>query len=137
MACASCGFENRGGTRFCVECGAPLSRQCPSCEAPVEDSQRFCGECGTALTSTPPSAAPAPSPDAVRKTVTVLFADLGGSTGFGERTDAEISRRVLADYHALLQETIDAHMVDPGRRTSRVAGAFRHVKFGHVTWPAF
>jgi class 3 adenylate cyclase len=32
-----------------------------------------------------------------------------GSTGFGERTDPEISRQVLARYHALLQETIDAH----------------------------
>ena len=46
---------------------------------------------------------------AVRKTVTVLFADLGGSTGFGERADAEVSRQVLARYHALLQDAIDAH----------------------------
>ena len=41
--------------------------------------------------------------------MTVLFADLGGSTGFGERTDPEISRVVLAQYHALLQESIDGH----------------------------
>jgi class 3 adenylate cyclase len=47
--------------------------------------------------------------DAVRKTVTVLFADLEGSTGFGERTDPEVARQVLARYHALLQEAIDAH----------------------------
>ena len=32
-----------------------------------------------------------------------------GSTGFGERTDAEVARQVLARYHALLQEAIDAH----------------------------
>jgi class 3 adenylate cyclase/tetratricopeptide (TPR) repeat protein len=70
--------------------------------------------CGTALTGGAPAtasatAAPAAAPAAVRKTVTVLFADLGGSTGFGERKDAEIARQVLARYHALLQETIDAH----------------------------
>ena len=48
-------------------------------------------------------------PTAVRKTVTVLFADLGGSTSFGERTDAELAREVMARYHAILQEVIDAH----------------------------
>jgi class 3 adenylate cyclase/tetratricopeptide (TPR) repeat protein/ketosteroid isomerase-like protein len=50
----------------------------------------------------------APS-NAVRKTITVLFADLGGSTGFGERADAEVSRQVLARYHALLQAVVDDH----------------------------
>ncbi|MEP6626128.1 MAG: AAA family ATPase, partial [Acidimicrobiia bacterium] len=39
----------------------------------------------------------------------MLFADLGGSTGFGERTDPEVARVVLARYHAMLQEAIDAH----------------------------
>jgi class 3 adenylate cyclase len=107
MQCASCGFDNREGTRFCVECGTPLATRCPACRAEAQPGQKFCGECGTALTGAP-ATAPA-EPSAVRKTVTVLFADLGGSTGFGERTDAEIARQVLARYHALLQETIDAH----------------------------
>src|SRR5262245_42976155 len=107
MACTSCGFDNRDGARFCVECGSPLPFRCPNCQAEVQPGQKFCGECGSALTDSPASAPAAPS--AVRKTVTVLFADLGGSTGFGERTDAEVARQVLARYHALLQETIDAH----------------------------
>jgi class 3 adenylate cyclase len=82
--------------------------QCPNCREQVDAGQKFCGACGSALSrSAPPATAPEPS--AVRKTVTVLFADLGGSTGFGERADAEITRQVLARYHALLQETIDAH----------------------------
>jgi phosphatidyl-myo-inositol alpha-mannosyltransferase len=34
------------------------------------------------------------------------------------------------------EETIDAHMVDPERRTNRVVGALRHLKFGAVPWPA-
>ena len=41
--------------------------------------------------------------------VTVLFADLGGSTGFGERTDPEIARQVLARYYEVLQEVVDAN----------------------------
>ena len=45
----------------------------------------------------------------MRKTVTVLFADLGGSTSFGERTDAELARTVMAEYHAVLQQVIDDH----------------------------
>jgi class 3 adenylate cyclase len=107
VLCSSCGHENREGKRFCVECGSALARRCPSCSAEVDADEKFCGECGTALTGAP--AATAPAPAAVRKTVTVLFADLGGSTGFGERADAEIARQVLARYHALLQATIDAH----------------------------
>jgi adenylate cyclase len=109
VLCSSCGHENREGKRFCVECGTALARRCPSCSAEAEADEKFCGECGTPLGTGATHAAPAPTPAAVRKTVTVLFADLGGSTGFGERTDAEIARQVLARYHALLQEVIDAH----------------------------
>ena len=68
--------------------------------------RRRCGRGGVAGSPVP---APTRADDAVRKTVTVLFADLGGSTGFGERTDPEVARQVLARYHALLQDAIDAH----------------------------
>ena len=33
MECANCGFENREGTRFCVECGTALALRCPTCSA--------------------------------------------------------------------------------------------------------
>ena len=45
----------------------------------------------------------------MRKIVSVSFADLGGSTGFGERVDPETSRTVMALYHALLQSVIVEH----------------------------
>ncbi len=68
-----------------------------------------------------------PSPDAaVRKIVTVLFADLGGSTGFGERTDAEVARATMAGYHALLQDVIDAH----GGRVAKFMGDGMMATFG-------
>ena len=50
-----------------------------------------------------------PAEAAARKTVTALFCDLGGSTGFGERVDAESARAVIGRYHALLQKVVDAH----------------------------
>ena len=114
MDCDLCGTQNRASARFCGGCGSALARRCPSCKAELDAGLSFCDQCGSTLeplatsTARPTAATPAPA-GAVRKTVTVLFADLGGSTGFGERTDPEISRQVLAQYHALLQETIDAH----------------------------
>ena len=117
MECGLCGTMNRAGARFCGGCGSPLAQRCANCKAELDAALRFCDQCGTPVTdeisiaSTTSTTAAAPPPDrgAVRKTVTVLFADLGGSTGFGERTDAEVSRQVLARYHALLQDAIDAH----------------------------
>ncbi len=70
---------------------------------------KFCDECGAPTSATPDPAAPRAPSDATRKTITALFADLVGSTSFGERADAEVARTVLARYHALLQEAIDAH----------------------------
>ena len=55
-----------------------------------------------------------------------------GRTKAAEYDWSRVADRVLEFY----EETIDAHMVDPGRGMNRVAGAFRHVKFGTVMWPA-
>ncbi|MBE1546487.1 class 3 adenylate cyclase [Mycobacterium sp. OAS707] len=45
----------------------------------------------------------------VRKTVTVMFADLAGSTGFEEQVDAETAREVIGRYHDLLRSTAEHH----------------------------
>jgi class 3 adenylate cyclase/tetratricopeptide (TPR) repeat protein len=79
-----------------------LSVRCRSCARELVATIRFCDGCGT------PVAAGGPS-GAVRKTVTAMFCDLGGSTGFSERVDAESSRSVIGRYHAMLQEEVDAH----------------------------
>ncbi len=109
------------GARFCSGCGSSLALACASCGAELSANARFCDQCGTPVAgASAPAATPAPAPGseppgpvaesgAVRKTVTVLFADLGGSTSFGERTDAELARTVMARYHAVLQQVIDAH----------------------------
>jgi class 3 adenylate cyclase/tetratricopeptide (TPR) repeat protein len=44
-----------------------------------------------------------------RKTVTVLFCDLVGSTALGERTDPELLREVMGRYHAELRAILERH----------------------------
>jgi class 3 adenylate cyclase/type II secretory pathway predicted ATPase ExeA/ketosteroid isomerase-like protein len=79
---------------------------------------RFCDRCGAPVETPSPSAGPSASPAAVRKTVTVLFADLGGSTGFGERTDPEVTREATASYFAMLKEIVEAN----GGRVAKFTG---------------
>lgn len=106
MTCAACGTENRAGVRFCVQCGAMLSRACPSCGAAYNEGERFCGECGAALSSDPAGAkqvlaAPRVEPTsrlAERRHVTVLFADLVGFTQLSQQRDAEDVRELLSRY---------------------------------------
>ena len=74
---------------------------CPACGQENPAGQRFCGACGTPL-----SAEPAAD---VRKTVTIVFCDLVGSTALGERTDPEVLRDVMARYHAELRAILERH----------------------------
>ncbi|HXJ65885.1 MAG TPA: adenylate/guanylate cyclase domain-containing protein [Actinomycetota bacterium] len=50
----------------------------------------------------------APASD-VRKTVTVVFCDLVGSTSLGERTDPEVLRGLMSRYHAELRTILERH----------------------------
>jgi len=59
---------------------------------------RFCAGCGAALEA--PSA-----PREERKVVSVVFADLVGSTAVAERSDPEDVRAMLAAHHALAERT--------------------------------
>src|SRR5438874_12522273 len=66
MQCAKCGTTNRGGMKFCEECGARLLLPCPGCGEPTLAGKKFCGECGTPLIT--PSATPQ-TPDARLQTL--------------------------------------------------------------------
>jgi class 3 adenylate cyclase len=50
-----------------------------------------------------------PAPREVRKTVTVLFADVAGSTELGERFDPESLRRVLGRYFNEMRAVLERH----------------------------
>ena len=74
---------------------------CPNCGEPNPDGARFCKACGAALASSPARE--------VRKTVTVLFADVTGSTALGERLDPESLRRVMSRYFDEMRQALERH----------------------------
>ncbi len=48
-AVCSCGTVNEAGSKFCKECGRPLSRKCPKCGNTVDMDSKYCNLCGTEL----------------------------------------------------------------------------------------
>jgi class 3 adenylate cyclase len=55
------------------------------------------------------SLAPAPAPHEQRKTVTIVFCDVTGSTALGERLDPETLRRVMSRYFDEMKASIERH----------------------------
>lgn len=109
MSCTTCGAQNRGDARFCAGCGESLALVCVSCERPLPSDARFCDGCGAPVASADAGLASSGDDDAVRKVLTVLFCDVVGSTSFAEQVDAEAARDVMARYHAVSKEVIEAH----------------------------
>lgn len=77
--CPRCGEENSERARFCQVCGNPL----PQVDAGV--------------------------PEEVRKTVSLVFCDLKGSTALGESVDPETLRRVIARYFNDMKLVLERH----------------------------
>ncbi len=105
MICTACQTPNEADARFCEGCGSAMERRCAGCGTPASATARFCKSCGGSLASPVQPAPAAPT----RKTVTVLFADLAGSTTFEEKVDAETAREVLGRYHTLLARSAHRH----------------------------
>ncbi len=74
---------------------------CAQCGRENPEGARFCNACAAPLA--------AEAPAEVRKTVTVLFCDLVGSTTLGDRTDPELLRELMARYHAELRTILERH----------------------------
>jgi class 3 adenylate cyclase len=74
---------------------------CPSCGQENPKGFRFCGLCAAPL--------PAEGAAGVRKTVTILFCDLVGSTSMGDRSDPELLREAMGRYHAELRTILERH----------------------------
>jgi class 3 adenylate cyclase/tetratricopeptide (TPR) repeat protein len=75
---------------------------CPNCGEENPDKFRLCGFCGTAL-------APELPPQEVRKTVTIVFSDLKGSTAMGEKLDSEAVREVMSRYFDEMRAALERH----------------------------
>jgi class 3 adenylate cyclase len=66
------------------------------------DAARFCMSCGATL-------APAPPIRELRKVVTVVFADVTGSTGLGERLDPESLRSIMGRWFEAMRGVLERH----------------------------
>src|SRR5262245_10829901 len=103
ITCPACSHDNRGGARFCEECATPLARKCPSCGGEVRPAAKFCDTCGGNLLPRATESAES------RKVVTIVFADLIGSTSLHERLDPESVSRLMDRYYQVVREPVEAH----------------------------
>jgi class 3 adenylate cyclase len=75
---------------------------CPNCGSENAEGANFCSVCGERL-------AAAEAPAEVRKTVTILFCDVTGSTELGEQLDPESMRKVMARYFDAMRAALERH----------------------------
>jgi class 3 adenylate cyclase/tetratricopeptide (TPR) repeat protein len=76
---------------------------CSACSQRNPDVARFCLACGVPLVANGLRGAD------TRKTVTVLFCDVSGSTRLGERLDPESLREVMESYFELIEGVVERH----------------------------
>lgn len=76
---------------------------CPNCGKESPEDFKFCPSCASSL------AASQPAGREVRKTVTVLFSDVAGSTSLGERLDPESLRKVMGRYFEEMKAVLERH----------------------------
>ena len=74
---------------------------CPNCGSENAEGANFCSVCGVKLG--------VPAAAEVRKTVTIVFCDVTGSTELGERLDPESMRKVLARYFEAMRAALERH----------------------------
>src|SRR5262245_40074018 len=114
MRCAVCQSENPSGKKFCGDCGAALANRCPQCGTDNPANKKFCGDCGALITSSAtsapsnPSSSRGPSSES-RKIITIVFADLIGSTALHERLDPESVNRVMDAYYRAVRGPVEEH----------------------------
>src|SRR5436305_1556382 len=92
---------------------------CARCGQENSDNFRFCGACGAPLVE------PSPARE-VRKTVTVLFADVVGSTARGEQRDPEAVRAQMAQWFEEARAVLERH----GGRVEKFVGDAVMAVFG-------
>src|SRR5262245_57309152 len=118
MICTECQAENSFDAIFCDHCGARLETACPECGEPNRGGATFCKKCGQRLdrvgavalkTEQKSAASDVRIPEHLaekilasrsalegeRKQVTVLFADIRGSTSLLEGLDPEEAQKLI------------------------------------------
>src|SRR3954454_4226961 len=75
---------------------------CPTCGREIRGDFAYCPQCGAPLPV-------ATAPREQRKTVTLLFCDVVGSTSLGESADPEAVRALLARYFEGMKTIVERH----------------------------
>lgn len=129
MKCADCGFEALSEFAFCPKCGSRLALACDSCGITCAPDFAFCPRCGARLVKggeQQPAAqgveaevAPADpggivgaaegTPEADRRPVTVMFADVSGFTAFSERLDPEEVRAFQVELYREMSSVVSRY----------------------------
>jgi hypothetical protein len=107
MQCPACSYHNADDAKFCAQCGTNLAVICGVCGTAAERGAAFCTNCGAALPDEQgatselarylpqellnklESARAGRAMQGERRTVTMLFADIQGSTAAAEHLDPE------------------------------------------------
>jgi predicted ATPase/class 3 adenylate cyclase len=76
---------------------------CGGCGKFGSEDARFCSACGSPLAAAPLFERSA------RKTVTVVFADIAGSTELGDRLDPETVRQIMSRYFRTTRSVLERH----------------------------
>ena len=92
-----------------------------SCGKELASDARFCSACGARVGDAPGRE--------LRKTVTVLFCDVTGSTQIGERLDPEPLRRLMLRFYEAMREVCERH----GGRVRELIGDAVMAAFGVPT----
>src|SRR6476660_5435797 len=129
MICPSCQRENPVHAAFCDQCGARLETACPNCDELNRHGAKFCRRCGQTISepvTTPAATIPGvPTPDTYvpkylaekilatrhklegeRKQVTVLFADIRGSTRLLEGLDPEEGQKLIDPVLRIMMDAV-------------------------------
>jgi class 3 adenylate cyclase len=93
---------NNGGNEARVRASLPPMATCGACGSENPDGARFCNGCAAPLKA-------ADEGHRQRKTVTLVFCDVVGSTALGESTDPEALEVLLAHYFERMKAIVETH----------------------------
>lgn len=121
LVCPNCQTVNLPQAKFCIQCGTVLTEQDQNRTSPLPgaSTQGQAGELATGprapiafngqrVPAASPAASQLSAPEE-RRVVTVMFADITGSTPLADRLDPEDLRAILAGYFNLMAEQIRRH----------------------------
>ena len=112
--CPNCSTENPDGARFCMSCGHSLEAPCPNCGTELPPNAKFCFNCGFEIEAGATTDETGKSAQQVtdeiaeavtrhgetsgeRRTITMLFCDVTGSTAAAEQLDPEAWTSVMRE----------------------------------------